>query len=350
MISVTDDAFAEAASVVTGVGSPDLYEVRAVQATARELWDASDLIWDQAAALAAKGVDVVATAVTFRDNKLLISTTAGKASAQAEIDPLVAIPFEILPPVQASVLTPPPWVGDTYVRILGNEVCTDRGNCTPLRSGLRLLHEYGAAQVHRCTSAFSARDGAARNGLLTAGHCSQGNGPFTHGPFVVGPMVNEEVDNVMIDGEQLYVDAGFIPNDNDAISTTPRVYVNEANQTQVIEIVDRTRNVNGQLHEAPVEGDLICLAGDTTGNTCGRVGPRGDVQLVDGRIARRVACATTVSEPGDSGAGMYRFTRARGLNWGMITAGSLGRCGRGTSIFTPIVRVERALGVTVSTH
>lgn len=348
VISVTEHDLDEATTIAAGLASPDLYEVRTVQATARELWDASDLVWDEAAALAAEGVDVVATAVTFRENKLLISATG--ASAHEETDALVAVPFEIVPPVQASVLTPPEWVGDTYVRILGNEVCTDRGNCTPLRSGLRLLHEYGAAQVHRCTSAFSARDAAGRNGLLTAGHCSQGNGPFTHGPFVLGPMVNEEVANVLIDGQQRFVDAGFIRNDNDAISTTPRVYVNESNRTQVIEIVDRVRTVDGQQHEAPLEGDAICLAGDTTGNTCGLVGPRGPVRLVDGRLAEQVACATTLSEPGDSGAGMYRFKRARGLNWGMITGGTLGICGRGSSLFTPIVRVERALGVTVNTH
>jgi hypothetical protein len=347
VVSMTREGMADAA-IVASAFSGDAWYLQEVAWSAMELAAAEDAIQSAAPRLATEGVTVSATVVDWAHNVILVATDGEPRTADMLIRDLVGdVDFSVVDPIEVSVLSPPPALGDAYGEVVG-EACVRRSSCSPLRSGLQLIHETSATDggFHRCTSAFHAVDSVGRSGLLTAGHCRfSAQRPFTHGPFVLGPMASRVVGNHPTNTGS-FVDAGFIPNTSLAVSLTPRVYENDLRQGTNITSRALTRTVGGVTFEAPLQGDDICIAGDTSGLSCGQVGPR--LNLTGGQ--RQVPCANVTSQPGDSGAGMFWGNQARGLNWGFIVSGGSGVCGPGHSLFTPIRRLEQALGVTVVTR
>ena len=178
--------------------------------------------------------------------------------------------------------------------------CLSRDNCPPtLRAGLRADDPFATCST-AFTVAYPSLTGTA-NGVLSAAHCGSKSGvDYLSDRFHAGSQYGEvvaEQQSGRLDAE-IHSVVGSLTPDTVWGAKAPWIYVSEAAKKGVVGTV-------GTYNGLPI-GLGICKSGYVTGTTCGQVESKwytpGDYVANGEHFVRASYC----SNPGDSGAAVYR--------------------------------------------
>jgi hypothetical protein len=173
----------------------------------------------------------------------------------------------------------------------------------PIRGGIRLR-----IAGSWCTSGFVARSSAATYRLLTAGHCggiAPVGTPVTWGGVQVGTVrSNAYHGTTNTDSMTISMSSSFASN---------WIYLNSASQQHPI------TSTASPAQENP--GAIVCMSGynspGASGSNCGTVVTNGwSFPTEHGRWLTDAVSATFAGTGGDSGAPVYRHSRAHGIYFG----------------------------------
>ncbi|CAN5407063.1 hypothetical protein BH20CHL6_BH20CHL6_12400 [soil metagenome] len=204
--------------------------------------------------------------------------------------------------------------------------CSTRTNCLssdPLRAGLS-IHAVVGSSTYSCTSGFVARVTNSTNiVLITAGHCANTspNGTiWRHN----GQNIGATAANVQ--GTGWYTDVQYIDMPNSRVSNWRFV-------TNTVASIEERGDTN--------IGDVVYKSGISTGVTSGPVEDDSESYYLEGGLVADGVRAQVRFSYGDSGAPVYRATRAIGIGSAFDASGNFW--------FSHIDNTQNALRVTVCT-
>lgn len=205
----------------------------------------------------------------------------------------------------------------------------------PLRAGVRIHNGHSS-----CTSGFPARSRSDNKlYLMTAGHCGAANPNAAWYSYQTNG--NQRTIGRTLEHRRVHDGTGDMQivavNNPAGWNTRAWVFVRDGAETVRNKQYPITRDTN------PQAGWRVCMAGAATGTHCGSVTQPNSCFFIDGRFVCDIASATYRSRNGDSGAPVFGYNWAYGLNVGFVP-------GTAISYFHPIRVVENRLNVNVAHH
>lgn len=271
-VAFTRDAAAHVNRIKEFFPSPSRLRAVTVDRTEGQLSGLTDEVSDDMSSLTDQGIEIQGVTTLRRENLVEIGV---KRLTDAESDRLRTLYGS----------------GIRVVEVEGEELegKLDRfRRWTRMNAGLQIF----AVDGGYCTIAYSAHDRRGGDDVyfhITAGHCSWGaweQGNRTIGKTVESAFVNKsKVDALLISARQ-----GRISN---------AIFGPDFRRT-----VTRVESISRDEHE----GNMVCKSGATTGITCGKLESTDHTQGPDDLKRTHQRVATYRSDPGDSGAPVYRRT------------------------------------------
>ncbi|MEU8201160.1 DNRLRE domain-containing protein [Streptosporangium sp. NPDC049046] len=203
---------------------------------------------------------------------------------------------------------------------------------------------YLTDQSRPCTMGFAWSLPAGKR-LITAGHCLDNYtaGIFSYGRRVLGTHLYGE-GTVPIPGQSaLLGDSALIEVTKPGIQPTASIFVGSVNSTS-------KRSVKGSFHRRSGLGDLYCVGGMKTGQTCNWkvTDPNTGIRVNDGRIENVIKGThpSACTDSGDSGGAVYIIDRTSGyvVAKGIHSSANTPLIGDCDEFFTDINSVRQAYG------